>query len=47
MENRFRMLVGAQPEVAKVLYEEAQQDVNQRWALYEYLSSRPFGNGHE
>ena len=28
------------PEHAAVLFEEAQQDVNTRWAFYEYLASR-------
>ena len=34
MENRFKMLELSKPEVAKVLFEEAQDDVNQRWAFY-------------
>jgi pyruvate-ferredoxin/flavodoxin oxidoreductase len=49
MENRFKMLELTKPEVASVLFEEAQGDVNTRWALYEYLASRPYGsngNGH-
>jgi pyruvate-ferredoxin/flavodoxin oxidoreductase len=47
MENRFKMLELTKPDVAAVLFEEAQGDVNMRWALYEYLASRPFGtNGH-
>src|SRR5690606_13259154 len=51
MENRFKMLELTKPDVASVLFEEAQGDVNLRWALYEYLASRPFGtngrsNGH-
>ncbi|MCC6804532.1 MAG: pyruvate:ferredoxin (flavodoxin) oxidoreductase, partial [Anaerolineae bacterium] len=41
MENRFRMLEHTRPDVARVLFEEAQGDVNMRWALYEYLASRP------
>jgi pyruvate-ferredoxin/flavodoxin oxidoreductase len=45
MENRFRMLEFGRPEVARELFEEAQGDVNLRWALYEYLASRPM-NGH-
>jgi pyruvate-ferredoxin/flavodoxin oxidoreductase len=42
------MLELSKPEVAKVLFEEAQHDVNIRWALYEYLASRTpqFSNGH-
>lgn len=47
MENRFKMLELTNPEVASRLFEEAQGDVNTRWAFYEYLASRPFGtNGH-
>ncbi|MCU0497417.1 MAG: pyruvate:ferredoxin (flavodoxin) oxidoreductase [Anaerolineae bacterium] len=40
MENRFKMLENAHPETASALFEEAQGDVNLRWALYEYLASR-------
>src|SRR5262249_42126662 len=47
MENRFRMLEMSKPEAAAVLFEEAQQDVNTRWALYEYLASRGTANGKE
>ncbi|MFN8447566.1 MAG: pyruvate:ferredoxin (flavodoxin) oxidoreductase [Anaerolineae bacterium] len=46
MENRFKMLEFSRPEVAQALFEEAQGDVNTRWALYEYLASRPM-NGHQ
>jgi pyruvate-ferredoxin/flavodoxin oxidoreductase len=47
MENRFKMLELSKPEVAQALFEEAQRDVNTRYALYEYLASRPvtIGNG--
>jgi pyruvate-ferredoxin/flavodoxin oxidoreductase len=48
METRFKMLELSRPEVAKTLFAEAQDDVNERWALYEYLASRPLkpSNGH-
>ena len=48
MENRFKMLTQSKPEVARQLFEEAQEDVETRWALYEYLASRSFApeNGH-
>ncbi|MEO8609237.1 MAG: 4Fe-4S dicluster domain-containing protein, partial [Chloroflexota bacterium] len=50
MENRFKMLELSNPDVAKVLHEEAQADVNERWAFYEYMASRPShtngSNGH-
>jgi pyruvate-ferredoxin/flavodoxin oxidoreductase len=45
MENRFKMLEMSSPETAAVLFEQAQQDVNTRWAFYEYLASRPYTNG--
>ncbi len=45
MENRFNMLEMSKPEVAKVLFAQAQEDVNIRWALYEYLASRPMQSG--
>ncbi|MBZ0293834.1 MAG: pyruvate:ferredoxin (flavodoxin) oxidoreductase, partial [Anaerolineae bacterium] len=49
MENRFKMLTKSNPEVAKELLAEAQEDVEARWAYYEYLASRPVeavSNGH-
>jgi len=42
MENRFKMLTKSKPEVAKTLFTQAQEDVDQRWALYEYLAQRQF-----
>jgi pyruvate-ferredoxin/flavodoxin oxidoreductase len=49
METRFKMLELSKPEVAKVLFEQAQDDVNERWALYEYMATRQSKsstNGH-
>ncbi|MBN1824811.1 MAG: pyruvate:ferredoxin (flavodoxin) oxidoreductase [Candidatus Eisenbacteria bacterium] len=40
MENRFRMLKKSKPENAKRFLAEAQQDVNTRWAYYQYLADR-------
>ncbi len=40
MENRFKMLTKSKPEDAKRLLQEAQDDVNARWKLYEYLAAR-------
>ncbi len=40
MENRFKMLTKSKPEVAEKLFAEAQEDINRRWAYYEYLASR-------
>ncbi|MBI4872844.1 MAG: pyruvate:ferredoxin (flavodoxin) oxidoreductase [Candidatus Riflebacteria bacterium] len=42
MENRFKALKAAKPEVAKKLLEEAQGDVNYRRRLYEYLANQPW-----
>jgi pyruvate-ferredoxin/flavodoxin oxidoreductase len=53
-ENRFKMLTRSKPEEAKRLLQEAQEDVNTRWQMYQYLASRQLqvnghggnGNGH-
>jgi pyruvate-ferredoxin/flavodoxin oxidoreductase len=39
MENRFKMLTKSKPDVAKVLLEEAQADVNANWKFYEHLAA--------
>ncbi len=46
MENRFKMLELSKPDVARDLFKHAQEDVKLKWAMYEYLASRTFGNGH-
>jgi pyruvate-ferredoxin/flavodoxin oxidoreductase len=43
LENRFKMLTFSQPQIARELWQYAQDDVNMRWAMYEYLASRPWG----
>ena len=40
MENRFKMLFKTQPEKAKTMFKEAQQDVTSRWEMYKYLAER-------
>jgi pyruvate-ferredoxin/flavodoxin oxidoreductase len=45
LENRFRMLTKTNPERARVLYEQAQHDVDTRWQLYQHLAARSV-NGH-
>jgi pyruvate-ferredoxin/flavodoxin oxidoreductase len=45
-ENRFKMLTKTKPEVAKVLQKQAQQDVDDRWQMYQYLASQSMGNGN-
>jgi pyruvate-ferredoxin/flavodoxin oxidoreductase len=47
MENRFKMLNFSKPTVARELAELAQADVDQRWALYEYMANRVAHNGKE
>jgi len=39
-QTRFQMLTKSKPEDAKRLWEQAQQDVDLRYRLYEYLSHR-------
>ncbi|NEQ76580.1 MAG: pyruvate:ferredoxin (flavodoxin) oxidoreductase [Okeania sp. SIO2C9] len=47
-ENRFKMLTKSKPADAKELLVQAQEDVNTRYAMYEYLAARqleiPHGN---
>lgn len=45
-ENRFKMLKASKPEDARRLLAEAQEDVNSRWAMYQYLAQRPLSNEH-
>ncbi len=40
MQNRFRMLLQSKPERAKKLFKQAQEAVEARWGLYEYLADR-------
>ena len=40
METRFKMLTKSKPEDAKELWRQAQQDVETRFKLYEYLAQR-------
>ena len=42
METRFKMLGKTKPEEMKLLFAEAQEDVNLRWALYKYISTIKF-----
>ncbi len=41
LETRFKMLEKSNPERAKFLGKLAQEDVNVRWKLYEYLAQNP------
>ena len=40
MENRFKMLTMRKPEDAKRFLQEAKQEVNTRWSMYEYMAAR-------
>jgi len=42
-ENRFKMLTKSHPDSARELLREAQEDVNLRWRLYEYLAAQRNG----
>jgi pyruvate-ferredoxin/flavodoxin oxidoreductase len=39
-ENRFKMLTKSRPTEAKQLLQSAQQDVDTRWKMYEYLAAQ-------
>ena len=39
-ENRFKMLTKSKPEIAKNLLQAAQDQVDARWRLYQYLAER-------
>ena len=45
-ENRFKMLAKSKPTEAKRLQKEAQQDVDERWKMYEDLAAR-HGNSQQ
>jgi pyruvate-ferredoxin/flavodoxin oxidoreductase len=40
MENRFKMLKKSDPEAAKTMLGQAQEEVNLRWKLYQHLAAR-------
>ena len=42
LEQRFKMLEKTEPRAAKGLLAQAQADVNDRRALYEFLATRKF-----
>ncbi|MCI0710905.1 MAG: pyruvate:ferredoxin (flavodoxin) oxidoreductase [Chloroflexi bacterium] len=45
MENRYKMLTKSKPAAAKQFMQDAQEFVDQRWSMYEYLASRDGTNG--
>ncbi len=44
-ENRFKMLTLSNPASAKELVQQAQNDVNTRWQMYQYLAARSLASG--
>ena len=46
-ETRYKVLTRSNPEEARRLIKLAQEDVINRWRLYEYLSSMPINGGEE
>ncbi len=44
MENRFKMLTKIKPDEATRLLKRAQEDVQTRWRLYEYMAARKVEN---
>jgi len=43
LENRFRMLSKSKPQDAKHLFQQAQENVNARWQLYQRLARNGIG----
>jgi len=41
-ETRYTMLVNADPDEAKKLLTQAQENVNERWKLYQHMASMSF-----
>jgi pyruvate-ferredoxin/flavodoxin oxidoreductase len=39
-ENRFKMLMKSKPEEARKFFNQAQQDADARWQLYQHMASR-------
>ena len=44
MENRFRMLGMIDPDAAKRLTKEAQEEIQERWTLYEHMASQKYAS---
>ena len=44
-ETRFKMLVASDPQRAKQLLAQGQEDVNARWKLYEHMAAMDYGAG--
>lgn len=39
-ENRFKMLTKSKPEIAKNLFQQAQEDINIRYKHFEFLAGK-------
>jgi pyruvate-ferredoxin/flavodoxin oxidoreductase len=46
-ETRYTMLVKSNPEHAKVLLQEAEDDVAKSWKLYDYMAHQPANGGEK
>ncbi len=46
-ETRYTMLAKSHPEAARKLLEQAQQDVESRWKLYDYWAHMPVNGGEK
>jgi pyruvate-ferredoxin/flavodoxin oxidoreductase len=46
-ETRYTMLVKSNPEHAKVLLQEAEEDVAKSWKLYDYMAHQPANGGEK
>jgi pyruvate-ferredoxin/flavodoxin oxidoreductase len=46
-ENRFVMLSKSMPERAQALIEQAQEDVNTRWEIYQHLAAQAMARAGE
>ena len=41
-ETRYTMLVNSDPDEAKKLLKQAQENVNERWKLYQHMAAMNF-----
>jgi pyruvate-ferredoxin/flavodoxin oxidoreductase len=45
LENRFKMLAKSNPDGARKVFQQAQEDADSRWRLFQSLAARDFKNG--
>ena len=46
-EARYTMLVNSDPDEAKKLLQQAQENVNERWKLYQHMAAMNFEKGRK